>query len=339
VTAEARESIERQLAQMVRLVDDLLDVSRITRDKLELRIEPVDSKSIVEQSIKACRPLLHESGLRLKRDFSRGPIDLDADPVRLVQVFQNLLHNACKYTERGGEVTVTAKRENDAAVVSVRDTGIGIPPDRLGEVFEMFSQMHSATVRMDPGLGIGLALVKRLVEMHNGKVEARSKGFGWGAEFVVKLPPVSKMAQAADAHLDTASKNGPRFRLPPHRILVVDDNEDSAETMARLLELSGNQVRCAGDGLAALEAIDRFDPEIVLLDIGLPKMNGYEVCRAIRRNRSIHQPIVVALTGWGQENDREESKAAGFDHHLVKPVAFEALLELMTKLNRENVTE
>ena len=339
VTAEARESIERQLAQMVRLVDDLLDVSRITRDKLELRIEPVDLKSIVEQSIKACRPLLHESGLHLKRDFSCGPIDLDADPVRLVQVFQNLLHNACKYTERGGEVTVTAKRENDAAVVSVRDTGIGIPPDRLGEVFEMFSQMHSATVRMDPGLGIGLALVKRLVEMHNGKVEARSKGLGWGAEFVVKLPLVSKMAQAADAHLDTASKNGPKFRLPPHRILVVDDNEDSAETMARLLELSGNQVRCAGDGLAALEAIDRFDPEIVLLDIGLPKMNGYEVCRAIRRNRSIHQPIVVALTGWGQKNDREESKAAGFDHHLVKPVAFEALLELMTKLSRENVTE
>jgi signal transduction histidine kinase len=339
VTAEARESIERQLAQMVRLVDDLLDVSRITRDKLELRIEPVDLKSIVEQSIKACLPLLHESGLRLKRDFSHEPIDLDADPVRLVQVFQNLLHNACKYTERGGEVTVTAKRENDAAVVSVRDTGIGIPPDRLGEVFEMFSQMPSATVRMDPGLGIGLALVKRLVEMHNGKVEARSKGLGWGAEFVVKLPVVSKMAQAADAHLDTASKNGPRFRLPPHRILVVDDNEDSAETMARLLELSGNQVRCAGDGLAALEAIDGFDPEIVLLDIGLPKMNGYEVCRAIRRNRSIHQPIVVALTGWGQENDREESKAAGFDHHLVKPVAFEALLELMTKLSRENVTE
>jgi CheY-like chemotaxis protein len=150
---------------------------------------------------------------------------------------------------------------------------------------------------------------------------------------------VSKMAQAADTHLDTATKNGPRFRLPPHRILVVDDNEDSAETMARLLELSGNQVRCAGDGLAALEAIDGFDPEIVLLDIGLPKMNGYEVCRAIRRNRSIHQPIVVALTGWGQENDREESKAAGFDHHLVKPVAFEALVELMTKLSRENVTE
>jgi PAS domain S-box-containing protein len=339
VTAEARESIERQLAQMVRLVDDLLDVSRITRDKLELRIEPVDLKSIVEQSIEACRPLFHESGLRLKRDFSRGPLDLDADPVRLVQVFQNLLHNACKYTARGGTVTVTAKRENDTAVVSVRDTGIGIPPDRISEVFEMFSQMHSATVRMDPGLGIGLALVKRLVELHNGKVEARSKGLGWGAEFVVKLPLVSKMAQAADAHLDTASKNGARFRLPPHRILVVDDNEDSAETMARLLELSGNQVRCAGDGLAALEAIDRFDPEIVLLDIGLPKMNGYEVCRAIRRNRSIRQPIVVALTGWGQENDREESKAAGFDHHLVKPVAFEALLELMTKLSRENVTE
>jgi signal transduction histidine kinase len=340
VTAEARESIERQLSQMVRLVDDLLDVSRITRDKLELRTEPVDLKSIVEQSIEACRPLLHDSGLRLRRDFSREPIHLDADPVRLVQVFQNLLNNACKYTERGGEVTVTTKREDDAAMVSVCDTGIGIPSDRLGEVFEMFSQVHPGTIRPDPGLGIGLALVKRLVEMHKGKVEARSEGLGRGAEFVVKLPLVSETAQAVEARIKRASEKEPEFRLPPRRILVVDDHEDSAESMATLLELSGNRVQCAGDGLAALEAIERFDPQIVLLDIGLPKMNGYEVCRAIRRNCSIRQPIVVALTGWGQKTDLEESKEAGFDHHLVKPVPFEALLELMTKLNRDkNSTE
>jgi CheY-like chemotaxis protein len=254
-------------------------------------------------------------------------------------VFQNLLNNACKFTSRGGMVTVTTRREDDAAVVSVRDTGIGIPSDRLGEVFEMFSQMHSGTVPTDPGLGIGLALAKRLVEMHKGKVEARSEGLGKGAEFVVKLPLVSEMASAVEVRIETASEKEPQLRLPSRRILVVDDNEDSAESMATLLKLSGNWVQCAGDGPAALEAIDRFDFDIVLLDIGLPKMNGYEVCRAIRRNRSIHQPIVVALTGWGQKNDRDESKEAGFDHHLVKPVPFGALLELMTKLNRDKNSE
>lgn len=174
-------------------------------------------------------------------------------------------------------------REANAAVVSVRDTGIGIPPDRLGEAFEMFSQIHPSTFRTDAGLGIGLALVKRLVEMHKGKVEARSKGLGWGAEFVVKLPLISEMTQAAHADIDTASKKQPEFRLPPRRILVVDDNEDTAESMATLLELSGNQVQCAGDGLAALKAVDRFGPQIMLLDIGLPNMNGYQFCRAIRR--------------------------------------------------------
>ena len=339
VSAKARESIERQISQIVRLVDDLLDVSRITRDKLELRTEPVELKSIVEQSIEACRPLLYESGLQLRHDFSREPIHLDADPVRLVQVFQNLLNNACKYSERAGTVTVTAKREGNAAVVSVRDTGIGIPPDRLGEVFEMFSQVHPRTVGTDSGLGIGLALVKRLVEMHNGSVEARSRGPGCGAEFVVKLPLASKTTQTADIGLDEASKNEPELRLPPRRILVVDDNEDSAESMATLLELCGNQVERAGDGKAALEAIDRFGPQIVLLDIGLPKMNGYQVCRAIRCNRSIHQPVVIALTGWGQKKDREESKQAGFDYHLVKPVPFQVLLELMTKLRQHSAAE
>jgi signal transduction histidine kinase len=339
VTAKAQASIERQISQIVRLVDDLLDVSRITRDKLELRTELVDLKSIVEQSIEACRPLLHQSGLQLSRDFSREPIYLEADPVRLVQVFQNLLNNACKFTRRGGEVTVTAMREANAAVVSVRDTGIGIPPHRLDEAFEMFSQLHPSTFRTDAGLGIGLALVKRLVEMHKGRVEARSKGLGWGAEFVVKLPLTSEMTQAVHADIDTASKHQPEFRLPPRRILVVDDNEDAADSMASLLELNGNQVQCAGDGLAALRAIDRFGPQIVLLDIGLPKMNGYQVCRAIRRNRSIRQPVVVALTGWGQTKDRDESKRAGFDHHLVKPVSFQALLELMNTLSRESAAE
>jgi signal transduction histidine kinase len=333
-SAEARNVIQRQLSHLIRLVDDLLDISRITRDKLELRTERIALDSVIRQSIEGCRPLFDEYGHRLEIKFTPANIYLSADPVRLVQVFENLLNNACKYTEPGGTISVTVERENDVAIVSVRDTGMGIPPERLGEVFEMFSQVHSG-VRTQGGLGIGLAVVKRLVEMHEGTVEARSKGPGHGAEFIVRLPVAdeeraTEQPATEQPALGRAAQEHDALGAG-HRILIVDDNEDAAETLARLLEFGGNSVQTAHDGLAALEATQRFDPQVVLLDIGLPKMDGYEVCRTIRRSRTNRRPLVVALTGWGQDDDRKKTKEAGFDYHLVKPVNFDLLTEILNK--------
>jgi CheY-like chemotaxis protein len=333
VTTKARDVIQRQLSYMVRLVDDLLDISRITRDRLELRTERVELASAIQESVEGCRPLFDKCRHQLMTEFPPEPIYLCADPVRLVQVFQNLLNNAGKYTEAGGTVSVAVEREGDTAVVSVRDTGIGIPADRLDEVFEMFSRVNSGGIRMQGGLGIGLALVKRLVEMHNGTVEARSEGLGKGAEFVVRLPALNEDHGATQQPQVKSAANESAVHSLEYRILVVDDNEDSAESMGELLQLSGNTVQSARDGLEALEAVARFEPHVVLLDIGLPKMDGYEVCQAIRRNQSKRRPFVVALTGWGQDNDRRKSLEAGFDHHLVKPVSFDVLMQLLASLS------
>ena len=332
ILIEARDMMQRQLSHMVRLVDDLLDMSRITRDKLDLRRERVDLVFVISQSIESCRAFFNQYGHRLDVEFPSKPIYLDADPVRLAQVFQNLLNNACKYMEAGGVVCVNVEREGDSAVVSVRDTGVGIPPTKLSQVFEMFSQVHSGEDR--GGLGIGLALVRRLVEMHKGTVEARSEGPGKGAEFVVRLPALDAQLPAAQAPPVVESVAEERdVRIPRRRILIVDDNEDSAESTAQLLELSGHHVLTAHDGPGALEAVERFDPQIILLDIGLPKMDGYEVCRAIRREGSKRRPFVIAVTGWGQNDDRYKSMEAGFDYHLVKPVAFDVLMKLLMDLS------
>jgi PAS domain S-box-containing protein len=325
VVVKAQEVMQRQLAHMVRLIDDLLDISRITRDKLELRTERVDLVSLVTQSIESCRSLLNQHGHQLNTVFPAEAIHLHADPVRLTQVFQNLLDNACKYTQRGGTISTTIRSQGDTAIVTVRDTGIGIPPDKLTEVFEMFAQVHTKTDRI--GLGIGLALVKRLIEMHKGTVEAHSAGEGKGAEFIVRLPTLpADRSLIKDSPID--SSTGDEVHRA-RRILVVDDNADAAESLQQLLELDGNHVEKAHDGIEALEKFERFDPHIVLLDIGLPKMNGYEVCQAIRRNSSRRRPMIIALTGWGQENDRQKSADVGFDSHLVKPVDFKALAKLL----------
>jgi PAS domain S-box-containing protein len=333
--AEARNVIQRQLAHMVRLVDDLLDISRITRDKLELRLERVALASVLDQSIEGCRPSFDQRGHRLEVSLPPEPVYLYADPVRLVQVFQNLLNNACRYTEPMGTVSVIVERKGDDAIVLVRDTGIGIPSDRLADVFEMFSQVHSEEILLQGGLGIGLALVKRLVEMHKGTVEARSQGLGKGAEFMVRLPALTEGGLAIEQPVAESATKERNVQSPPRRILVVDDNEDSAESLAQLLELNGHHVEKVHDGLAALEAVERLDPDVVLLDIGLPQMDGYEVCQAIRRNHSKHRPIVIALTGWGQDNDRSKSVEAGIDHHLVKPVAFDVLMQLLASLSAD----
>jgi signal transduction histidine kinase len=334
--ALARSVIERQLSHMVRLIDDLLDMSRITQNKLNLRLERITLETVIEHAIEVCRPPLDKFQHRLVTEFSTGPVYLDADPVRLVQVFQNLVNNACKFTENGGTITITTVRKQRSVVVTVRDTGIGIPREDLSEVFEMFSQLHSDRSRAGGGLGIGLALAKRLVELHRGEIEAHSEGIGKGSQFVVRLPLPALAKESDSVALSNGHSEEPQ--LLRRRILVVEDNPDSAETMAELLRTTGNFVRTVNEGQTALEAIESFDPHIVLLDIGLPDMNGYEVCQAIRQNGARRQPVIVALTGWGQEQDRKKSLASGFDYHLVKPVSFQNLLEVVTRLGSGNET-
>ncbi len=315
VRERARLVMERQVRQLVRLVDDLLDVSRINSDKLDLRRQRMLLSAAVNSAVETSRPLLDAAGLQLSVMLPDEPIELDADLTRLAQVFSNLLNNAAKFTDRGGSVTLTAAREQAEAVVTVKDNGIGIAPGHLGRIFDMFSQVGSSMERSHGGLGIGLSLVRRLVELHGGRVEARSKGSGRGSEFIVRLPvmPAAAEPAAAVAKAATAGAHG-------LRILVVDDNLDAAVALSALLEMMGNETRMVHDGLAAVAAAADWRPDVVLLDIGLPGLNGYEAARRIREHAAGARMVLCALTGWGQDGDRLKSRDAGFDHHLVKPV-------------------
>jgi two-component system CheB/CheR fusion protein len=324
---QVRSTLERQLGQMVRLVDDLLDVSRITRSKLELRKIGVELASVIHQSVEVCRPLAERAKHELNVSLPPEPIYLHADPVRLAQVFSNLLNNACKYTEPGGRIWLTAEREGSDVVVNVKDTGLGIPPDKLTSIFEMFTQIDRSLERAQGGLGIGLTLVKRLVEMHGGSVAAYSEGQGRGSEFVVRLPILIERPQTKTPE-PTAEKN----LAVAHRILIVDDNRDAATSLAMLLKMTGNETQTAHDGLEAVEVAAAFRPELVLLDIGLPKLSGHDACRRIRQQSWGKNMVLVALTGWGQDEDRRQSKDAGFDHHMVKPLDFAALMSLLAEL-------
>ncbi len=320
----ARDVIARQVAVMVRLVDDLLDVARISRDKLEIVKQRVTLAAVVAAAVESSRPLIEQCGHDLVVALPPEPLDLDADPVRLAQVFTNLLNNAAKYTNRGGHIRLTAEREGSDAVVTVRDDGVGIPADMLARVFEMFTQVERSLERSQGGLGIGLTLVRRLVDLHDGSIEVRSDGPGRGSEFVVRLPLVLPPGELPPR------SSGPRAKaLSGCRVLVVDDNRDSAETLEMLLRIKANEVRTAHDGLEAVEVAEAFRPELVLLDIGLPKLNGYEVARRIREQPWGRAVTLVALTGWGQDEDRRRSMEAGFDHHVVKPVDFDALEKLL----------
>ena len=322
---KARGTMDRQLAQMVRLVDDLLDVSRITRDRIELRKSGVELNSILHHAVETCRPLVESSQLKLTLDLPTDPIYLHADAARLIQVFGNLLNNACKYNAPGGHIWLSAVRQGTDVVVAVKDNGVGIPPDMVPSIFQMFTQVDTTLERSQGGLGIGLSLVKRFVEMHGGTIEASSAGVGQGSEFVVRLPV------PAELPLDTQPPDPPAIQdaATCHRILVVDDNRDSANSLAMLLRLTGNETETAYDGLEALEAAERFRPDVVLLDIGLPKLNGYDVARRMRQESWGHGMTLVALTGWGQAEDRRQSADAGFDYHIVKPVDFNALKKLL----------
>jgi PAS domain S-box-containing protein len=328
----ARDVIERQVEQLTRLVDDLLDVSRITRGKIELRTERVELAAVVRDAVEASRPLVEKWSHALAVELPPAPLFLQADRTRIAQVLLNLLDNAAKYTEPGGRIWLTAAREGGEVVIRVRDTGIGIPADMLARIFDLFTQVDRSVERFQGGLGIGLTLVQRLVAMHGGTVEARSAGPGQGSEFVLRLPragagaPGARPATAGPEAVTAADR---------YRILVVDDNHDAAESLAMLLGMLGHDVRSAHDGLAAVETAEAFQPRVVLLDIGLPGLNGHDVARRIREQRG-DDVVLVALTGWGQEEDRRRSREAGFDHHLTKPVEFGALTKLLADLGRDD---
>jgi CheY-like chemotaxis protein len=328
ILERAHETIGRQLTQMVRLVDDLLDLNRITHDRLELRLSEVELATVIHQAVEVARPLMDASHHTLILNLPEEPIHLNADPARLAQVFGNLLNNSCKYTKPGGTISLTTSRVDDEVVVSLKDSGAGIPVDQLTSIFDMFMQIDLTTERAQGGLGIGLTLVKRLIEMHGGTVEARSEGPGQGSEFIVRLPALLKTAVLSGPAQPRESQD-----IMDRRILIVDDNQDSAESLAMLLEITGNTTYMAHDGVEALAVIERHRPQIVLLDIGLPKLNGHEVCRRLRAQPWGKDIRVIALTGWGQEEDRRQSEEAGFDGHLVKPVDYDNLLELLRKLS------
>jgi PAS domain S-box-containing protein len=326
ILKRAHETIERQLNQMIRLVDDLLDMNRITHDRLELRRSEVELESVIQQAVEVARPLIDAAHQELIVQLPKEPVYLNADRARLAQVFGNLLNNSCKYTKPNGRIALNAKRVDDEVLVTVRDNGAGIPPDKLGSIFDMFMQVDRSSERSQGGLGIGLTLVKRLVEMHGGSIEARSEGEGLGSEFIVHLLVVSRPAAtlpAAGASPESSSER---------RVMIVDDNIDSAESLSMLLEITGNKTLVAHDGIEALEGVEKYRPEVILLDIGLPKLDGHEVCRRVRELPWAKDIVIIALTGWGQEDDRRKSEEAGFNGHLVKPVDYDRLLELLGKL-------
>ncbi|NIA52598.1 PAS domain S-box protein [Massilia sp. TW-1] len=320
------EMVGRQVKQMARLVDDLLEVSRITRGKIDLKLERVPFTEIVHSAVETSQPLIDRAGHQLAVALPEQPLVLEADRVRLTQVFSNLLNNAAKYTDTGGRIWFDVRREDDQVVATVRDTGIGIPADALPGVFDMFAQAHRSTGRGQGGLGIGLTMVRSLVEMHHGTVEARSPGPGQGSEFIVRLP----LAPAIDVD-DVPQLGHARPAAPFHgqRILVVDDNRDAADTLGLLLEADGAEVRVCYDGRAALAAAESFLPTSVLLDLGMPGMDGFEVARRLRQDERFAGVRIAALTGWGQDADRRQTRNRGFSHHLTKPVSIEDLHQIL----------
>ncbi len=330
----SREMVERQVKHLARLVDDLLDVSRINQGSIRLRKEAVELGVMVQRAVEATRSLIDSRGHELTLDLPTDPVRLEADPTRLEQVIANLLNNAAKYTMPGGHIHVSAAQERNEAVVRVKDNGIGVPPDVLDRVFEPFVQSEGSLARSEGGLGIGLTLVRSLVEMHGGRVEAHSPGLGQGSEFVVRLP--ARVPVERPAVIPGVPAGLPRIDTPFHprglRVLVVEDNVDAAESLSALLRLWGHDVRMVHDGLAAIDEARRQHPEVVLLDIGLPGLDGYEVAKRLRQDAELDGALLVAMTGYGQPDDRRRSREAGIHHHFVKPVEPLVLRTLLANL-------
>ena len=321
------ELLERQVAQMSRLVDDLIDMSRITSGRIELRKERVDLSTVVNQAVETTRAQYRSMGQDLTITMPEDPVILNADPARLTQVIGNLLNNACKFSNRGGKVWLTVKPENGDVEIRVRDQGIGMTPDEIPRVFDMFTQLDTSLERSRDGLGIGLTLVRTLVELHDGSVTVHSEGRGQGSEFIVRLPRVAKGETMPPSNHDSPAPPTPR-----RRILIVDDNEDGATSLSMLLNLGGHETVTANDGREALQVFEQIRPDLALLDIGLPGMSGFELARRIRDLPYGKDAVLVAVTGWGQEDDRNRSRDAGFDAHLVKPVNHQELTKLLASL-------
>jgi PAS domain S-box-containing protein len=329
IVDEAHGVLGRQVQHLARLVDDLLDVSRIRRDKIELHKERVELAAVVARAVEMANAVIQAQRHNLTIALPPEPIWLEGDLIRLAQVVSNLLHNAAKYTEPGGQIGLSAAREGAEIVLRVRDTGVGIEPELLRRIFDPFVQAERSLTRAQGGLGVGLTLVQRLVALHGGSVEAHSAGLGRGSEFVVRLPAVAQARQGDEAARGAgAAPAGPP--VPRRRILVVDDNRDAAASLAVLLRLEGHEAEVAHDGTAALEAVRRQRPDVAFLDLAMPGMDGYELCRRLRADPALTPALLVALTGWGQEADRRRSEEAGFDRHLVKPVEPQSLRRLLT---------
>jgi PAS domain S-box-containing protein len=322
----ARGVIHRQVQVMARLLEDLLDVSRISRQRLELRTEVLDVKSVIDAALETSRPVIEAAGHDLTVRVPTAPLRLVGDPVRLEQVLSNLLNNAAKYTEGSGRIELSAAQEGRHVVISVKDNGIGIDETMLPDLFRIFSQHQGTHGRTQDGLGIGLSLVKGLVELHGGTVNARSAGSGKGSEFIVRLPLTADtpVEDAGPAESDDLQQSHARYR-----ILIADDNRDGADSLAMLLQVMGHDVETAYAGDEAVEVAEQMRPDAILLDIGMPKLNGYDACRRIRSESWGRETLLIALTGWGQEEDRRRTRDAGFDLHLVKPVTSAALLEVL----------
>jgi signal transduction histidine kinase/ActR/RegA family two-component response regulator len=324
----ARQIVKRQTSLMGRLLDDLLDVSRITRGKLEIRKTPTVVSAIVESAIETVQPLLNRKGHAFSVSIPDRDVIIEADSVRLAQVLANLLTNAAKYTEPHGRIELSVERAGDMMELRVRDSGIGIPPESKAEVFKMFAQLRPAIDRSEGGLGIGLALAKGLTELHGGTIEVASEGLGRGSEFTVRIPVARPSAQAAGGESQASSRSAPK----KCELIVADDNPDALQSLAMLLEMEGHKVRAASDGPSALALAEQKMPDLMLLDIGMPGLNGYEVASRVRELEGGDVVMLVALTGWGQPADRARASEAGFDHHLTKPIDYDQLAELLSHL-------
>jgi CheY-like chemotaxis protein len=322
--------VKRQVTHLARLVDDLLDVSRITRGKINVIRESVELATVIARAVETVEPMLSRQRHELVVNVAPEPLYIDGDLTRLTQIVGNILSNAIKYTDAGGRIETTARAIGEQIEIRIRDNGIGIDPAMLPDVFDLFTQSSQLNGRGQTGLGIGLALAKRLVEMHGGEVQAHSAGPGQGSEFIVLLPRQAGAAAAA-ARVNSVTP-APLTATMARRILVADDNRDALESLARLLELSGHEIHKAVDGVQALEAATRERPDLVLLDIGMPGMDGYEVARRIRAQPWGREATLIALTGWGQDTDRTRSREAGFDSHCVKPLDLQYLFTLLDSL-------
>ncbi len=322
---ETEEIIDRQVTNLAHLIDDLLDVSRITRDKIQLQREMIDASTLVDRAVATVKQTVDARQQSFSVDCSKDPMPLDVDSTRIEQIFANLLSNAAKYTPEGGTIAVRCFRQDGQAVFQVRDSGVGIPSDMLPRVFDLFTQVDKSLDRSQGGLGIGLTVARKLAEMHGGSVTAKSEGLGSGSEFTVRLP-------ISDKTLETKAPAAPVMRgSAPRKILVVDDNLDTARSIAALLRRAGHEVEIAHDGPTALKVARDFQPEAILLDIGLPIIDGYRVAETLRRESAFAKVLLIAISGYGQADDRKRSRAAGFDDHLIKPVDFRELLRILSE--------